>query len=154
MYTTRQSRIVRAPRSVVYRLLLDPGSVARWRVPDGMTGTMHEFDARAGGRFRMSLTYDEPGRPGKSAQRTDTYHGHFAELVPDEKVVEVIAFETADPALAAPMTMTTLLATVDGGTEVTLVHEGVPDAVPPAANEAGTRMSLANLARLAEGEGP
>jgi len=147
------TRLVRAPRAVVYRMLLDPDAVARWRVPDGMTGQVHAFDARVGGRFRLSLTYDEPGRPGKSSARTDTYHGHFTELVPDEKVVETIAFESADPAFAAPMTMTTLLADAPGGTEVTLVHEGVPDAVPPAANEAGTRMSLANLARLAEADG-
>lgn len=150
MYTTSQARFVGAPRAVVYRMLLDPDAIARWRAPDGMTGVVHELDARVGGRFRVSLTYGEPGRAGKSASRTDTYHGHFAELVPDEKVVEVIEFETADPALATPMTMTTLLADAPGGTEVTLVHEGVPDAIPPAANEAGTRMALRNLARHAE----
>ena len=66
----------------------------------------------------------------------------------------MIGFEAADAALAAPMTMTTSLADAAGGTEVTLVHEGVPDAVPPEANAAGTRMALANLARLAEAEPP
>lgn len=150
MYSTRVSQLIRAPRATVYRVLLDPDAVARWRVPDGMTGTVHEFDARVGGRFRVSLTYDDPGRGGKTRGRTDTYHGHFAELVPDEKVVEVTEFETTDPALAAPMTMTTLLADAPGGTAVTFLHEDVPDVIPPEDNEAGTRMALANLARLAE----
>lgn len=151
MYTTRVSQYVRAPRSAVYRALLDADAVARWRAPDGMTGRVHEFDAREGGRFRVSLTYDDPGGAGKSEGRTDTYGGHFAELVPDERVVEEIEFEAADPALRTQMTITTTLTDAGDGTEVAVVHEGVPDAVPADANETGTRMSLANLARLVEG---
>jgi uncharacterized protein YndB with AHSA1/START domain len=111
---------------------------------------VHEFDGREGGRFRVSLTYDAPTGTGKSAARTDTYHGHFARLVPDEQVVEVFEFETADPGLGGEMTLTTTLSDADGGTEVLIVHDGVPDHVPPADNEAGTRMALANLARLVE----
>ncbi|MGW2119349.1 SRPBCC family protein [Streptomyces zhihengii] len=157
MHTTRVSRHVNASPAAVYRALLDPGAVARWRVPDGMSARVHEFDARQGGRFRVSLTYDDTGAPGtagKSDARTDTYHGHFAELVPDEKVVEVLAFESADPEFGGTMTMTTSLAAAeDGGTEVLVVHEGLPDAVRPEDNEAGTRMALDNLAGLVEGGG-
>ncbi|QNP61715.1 SRPBCC family protein [Streptomyces genisteinicus] len=151
MHTTRVSRHVNASPAAVYRALLDPGAVARWRVPDGMSARVHEFDARPGGGFRVSLTYEAPGPAGKSDARTDTYHGHFAELVPGAKVVEVLAFESADPALGGTMTMTTsLTAAPDGGTEVLIVHEGLPDAVRPEDNEAGTRMALANLAALVE----
>ncbi|MGA8117617.1 MAG: SRPBCC family protein [Actinocatenispora sp.] len=139
-----------APRPVVYRALLDPDSVARWRVPAGMSSHVHEFDAREGGSFRVSLTYDTPGGVGKSTGRTDTYHGHFATLVPNERVVEVFEFESADPALAGTMTMTTVLTDVDGGTEVLVVHDGIPDTVPAADNETGTRMALENLAALVE----
>src|SRR6202012_3069305 len=99
----------------------DPAAIARWRVPDGMTREGHEFDGRAGGRFRVSLTYDAPPGTGASAARTDTYHGHFARLGPDEQVVEVFEFETADPGLGGEMTMTTTLTAADGGTEVRLV---------------------------------
>jgi uncharacterized protein YndB with AHSA1/START domain len=88
---------------------------------------------------------------GKSGGHTDTYHGRFTRLVPDEMVVEVSTFETADPALADEMTMTTSLIDADGGTDVTILHEGIPDDIPAADNEAGTRMALANLARLVEG---
>jgi uncharacterized protein YndB with AHSA1/START domain len=150
MYSTQVSRRVKAPRSAVYRALLDADAIARWRVPAGMSGHVHEFDAREGGSFRVSLTYDGPGGAGKSGSNTDTYHGHFARLVLDEQVVEVFEFETADPALGGTMTMTTSLRDTDGGTEVVIVHEGIPDSVPAADNETGTRMALDNLAALVE----
>jgi len=98
----------------------------------------------------VSLTYDAPNGAGKSDSNTDTYHGHFARLVPDEQVVEVFEFESADPALGGTMTMTTSLRDADGGTEVLIVHEGIPDSVPAADNETGTRMALDNLAELVE----
>ena len=150
MYSTKVARHIRAPRSVVYRALLDADAIEKWRVPDGMSSQVHEFDAREGGSFRVSLTYDAPGAAGKSAAHTDTYHGHFARLVPDEQVTEVFEFETADPGLGGQMTMTTMLAEADGGTDVTVVHEQVPDSIPPADNETGTRMALDHLARLVE----
>lgn len=151
MYATRISTQVSAPRSAVYQALLDPEAIARWRVPAGMTSQVHEFDAREGGSFRVSLTYDAPDRTGKSAAQTDTYHGRFLRLRPDEEVVEEFEFESGNPAMGGVMTMTTTLTDVDGGTEVVILHEGVPDAVPVADNEAGTRMALANLARFVEG---
>lgn len=150
MYSTRISRRVRAPRAAVYRALLDADSVATWRAPEGMSAEVHAFDGRQGGRFRVSLIYEAPTGTGKSGGRTDTYHGHFERLVPDEQVVEVVEFETADPTMRGVMTMTTTLSDVDGGTEIVMVHDGVPDAVPVADNELGTRMSLDNLARLVE----
>ncbi|MFH8901523.1 SRPBCC domain-containing protein [Streptomyces coeruleorubidus] len=151
MYTTRVSGHVGAPRADVYRALVSAEAVARWRVPTGMSGEVHEFDAREGGRFRVSLTYEAPDAAGKSAAHTDTYHGHFARLVPNEQVVEVLAFEAVDPALAGTMTLTTTLTDAEGGgTDVLMVHEGIPDAVPAADNETGTRMALENLARFVE----
>jgi len=150
VYSTQASRHIRAPRPAVYRALLDAGAIAQWRVPAGMSSHVHEFDAREGGSFRVSLTYDAPTGTGKSASHTDTYRGHFVKLVPDEQVVEVFEFETADPELRGEMTMTTTLKDADGGTNVLVVHEGVPDKVPPADNETGTRMALAKLAKLTE----
>ncbi|MGP4088100.1 SRPBCC domain-containing protein [Streptomyces sp. KR55] len=150
MYSTQVSWHVNALRAAVYRALVDADAVAQWRVPDGMSSQVHEFDAREGGAFRISLTYDLPVGVGKTDPHTDTYHGHFARLVPDEQVVEVLEFETADPALRGTMTLTTTLTDADGGTDVLMVHEGIPDAVPAADNETGTRMTLARLARLVE----
>ena len=139
-----------APRSVVYRALLDADAIATWRVPDGMSSRVHEFEVREGGAFRVSLSYDAPTGTGKSAAHTDTYHGQFVELVPDEQVVEVFEFETAGPGFRGTMTITTTLTESPGATDVLVVHEGVPDKVPASDNETGTRIALANLAKLVE----
>lgn len=152
MYSIQVARRVRAPRAAVHRALIDADAVAKWRAPDGMSVRVHEFDGREGGRFRISLIYDAPTDTGKSAPQTDTYHGHFARIVADEQVVEVIEFESADAAMLDTMTMTTTLTDVDGGTEILLTQEGIPDAVPVADSETGARMSLDNLARLVESE--
>jgi uncharacterized protein YndB with AHSA1/START domain len=150
MTATRISRRVNAPRPKVYRALLDARAVAAWMVPTGMTSHVHAFDPREGGAFRISLTYDAPTGTGKTTAHTDTYHGRFIELVPDEKVVEVVEFETADPALQGEMTITISLADAEGGTEVLAVHDRLPPGLSPADNEAGWRSSLAKLAALVE----
>jgi uncharacterized protein YndB with AHSA1/START domain len=146
MGSTRVSGHVNAPRATVYRALVDAEAIAAWRVPDGMRSEVHEFDAREGGTFRVSLHYDSPDAVGKSGAHTDTYRGHFVQLIPDERVVEVSEFETDDPALGGAMTMTTTLRDAGGGTEVVIQHDGIPDAVDPADNDTGTRMALAALA--------
>ena len=151
-YSTELSVEVAAPPATVYRALLDAEAVARWRVPDNMTGEVHEWQPHEGGRFRVSLTYvgDETG---KSGGHTDTYAGTFLELVQDQRVVELTEFETDDPALQGAMTMTTTIAPTAVGSEVTVRLDGVPDAVSPADNEAGTRMALAKLAALLTPQG-
>lgn len=151
MTTTRVSRLLNAPRPRVYRALLDPEAVARWRVPAGMTCRVHELDLREGGHVRVSLTYDEPDRQGKTSSHTDTYHGRFVRLVPDEQVVEVDEFETADPALRGEMTSTITLTDAAGGTELVAVHEDLPPGVSAADNETGWREALARLAAYVEG---
>jgi uncharacterized protein YndB with AHSA1/START domain len=145
--TTRSTRHIAAPRANVYRALLDPTAVERWKVPEGMSSRVHSFDPREGGAFRISLTYRWEAA-GKTSGRTDTYHGHFARLIPDEEVVEVVEFETDDPALQGEMTITTTLADVPRGTDVLIVHDCLPCGVDPADNETGTRMSLDKLAAL------
>jgi uncharacterized protein YndB with AHSA1/START domain len=147
---TRISRHVNAPRASVYRALLDARAVATWMVPSGMTSQVHTFEPREGGSIRISLTYDAPTGTGKTTAQTDTYHGRFVELVTNEKVVEVVEFETADPGLGGEMTITFVLADADGGTDIHAVHDGLPDSVPLADNEAGWQSSLAKLAALVE----
>ncbi len=149
MTRTRVDRHVRAARTAVYRALVEADAVASWRVPDNMSAVVHDFDARVGGSFRLSLTYEAPDTRGKTSDRTDTYHGHFVELVPDERVEEV-EFETSDPAFGGPMRMTTILADADGGTHVTVLHENVPPGISPSDNEIGTKMALDKLAALVE----
>jgi uncharacterized protein YndB with AHSA1/START domain len=153
MYSQTATQLVRAPRSAVYAALLDPRATATWRVPDDMIARVAEWEPVQGGRFRVSLTYRAEDRTGKTEGATDTYSGHFVRLVPDEQVVEQLEFETDDPDLAGAMTMTWTLTEVEGGTEVDLLHEGLPDVVPPEDNATGTRMSLTKLAAYVEGAG-
>lgn len=82
--STRVSCHINAPRAKVYSALVDQNAIAKWKVPTGMTCHVHEFDAREGGSFRISLTYNAPTGTGKTTAHTDTYHGHFVKLVPNE----------------------------------------------------------------------
>jgi uncharacterized protein YndB with AHSA1/START domain len=150
MTSTQISRYLRAPRAVVYRVLLDPGAVAQWRVPAGMTARVHWFDARENGTFRISLSYDAPGAAGKTDANTDTYQGRFVKLAADEMIVEAVEFETEDPMMKGEMTITITLADVDGGTDLHAVHDGLPPGLSAADNEAGWRMALEKLAALVE----
>ena len=154
MSTTQLSIHVKAPRARVYRALLDPRAIAAWRVPEGMTSQVHVFEPHEGGAIRVSLTYDAPTATGKTTAQSDTYHGHFVRLVPDIQVVEVIQFESTNPALQGEMTLTLTLNDADEGTELLAVHEGLPEGVSPADNETGWRMSLEKLAALVEAGGP
>jgi uncharacterized protein YndB with AHSA1/START domain len=139
-----------APRALVYQALLDADAVQRWMVPEIMTSQVHSFDAREGGEFRISLTYDAPTTAGKTSAQTDTYHGRFVRLVPDAVVVQVMEFETQDPSLRGEMTITFTLEDVSGGTDLTGVHENLPPGVALADNELGWSQSLGKLARLVE----
>ena len=105
-------------------------------VPSGMTSRVHTFDAREGGTFRISLTYDTPTATGKTSAHTDTHHGRFVKLVPNAQIVEVVEFETADPTLQGEMTITISLTDTGDGTELAAMHEGLPSGLSAADNEA------------------
>lgn len=151
MPDTHITRHIRAPRSAVYRALLDPTAIVRWKVPDGMTAELHQFEPREGGAIRMSLTYDAPGNAGKTSAHTDTYHGRFVRLVPNAQVVEIDEFETTDPALQGAMTITINLSDAHGGTRLEATHAGLPRGVSAEDNETGWRMALDKLTALVEG---
>lgn len=148
--STRVRQHVNASRSDVYRALLDARAVAIWMVPNGMTSQVHAFNASEGGVFRISLTYDAPTGTGKTSAHTDTYHGRFVKLVPNEQVVEVMEFETADPEMRGEMTVTYTLVDAGGGTDVLAVHDNLPPGLVPADNETGWRMALEKLAKFVE----
>jgi uncharacterized protein YndB with AHSA1/START domain len=139
-----------APPASVYRALLDAEAVRQWMVPDHMTSHIHSFDAREGGTFRISLTYDAPTTAGKTSPQTDSFHGRFVKLVPDAEVVQAVEFETDDPAMQGEMTITYVLTDANGGTDLVGVHENLPRGVPPGDNELGWRTSIAKLAKLVE----
>lgn len=151
MTTTQLHLQIRAPRTAVYRALLDARDVATWMVPTGMTSEVHTWEPREGGAFRISLTYDTPTDTGKTSAQTDTFHGRFVKLVPDEQVVEAIEFESADPAMQGEMTVTLTLRDADGGTALEATHANLPAGVSAADNELGWSISLGKLRELVEG---
>ena len=144
--STRLQRHFEAPPGRVYAALLDARAVQAWKVPEGMRSEVHVFEPRQGGRFRVSLTYQEPGPSGKTSAHTDTYQGRFLELVPGERVVEALAFESADPAMSGEMRITYALRAANGGTDLVATHENVPPGVRLEDNQVGWSMALDKLA--------
>jgi uncharacterized protein YndB with AHSA1/START domain len=150
--STRTSRIIRALPEKLYAAFLDPAALIDWLPPAEMTGEIHEFDARVGGGYRMSLFYppDECAFRGKTSDREDMVNVQFVELTPPRRIVEAVSFVTTDPAIFWEMTMTATFEEVSGGTEVTLVFRNLPPGLRAEDNEAGSRLSLEQLARRFE----
>jgi uncharacterized protein YndB with AHSA1/START domain len=149
---TRTSRIIRARPEELYAAFLDPAALIDWLPPAEMTGEIHEFDARVGGGYRMSLFYppDERAFRGKTSDREDMVNVRFVELTPPRRIVEAVSFVTADPAIFGEMTMTATFEEVAGQTEVTLLFKNLPPGLRAEDNEAGSRLSLEQLARRFE----
>ncbi|MFD6950079.1 ATPase [Nocardiopsis sp. TSRI0078] len=131
--------------------MTDPDALAAWLPPEGMTGRMERFEPWPGGGFRMVLTYLDPrsGR-GKTSESSDVTEAAFAELVPEERIVQRVAFESPDPAFAGTMTMTWRLAEAPEGTLVTVEATDVPPGIDHAVHEEALASSLANLAAHVE----
>ena len=150
--STRTSRIIQARPEELYAAFLDPAALVEWLPPAEMTGEIHQFDARVGGGYRMSLFYppDEQAFTGKTADREDRVEVRFVELSPPRRIVQAVRFATADPAFMGEMTMTATFDEVPGATEVTLAFDNLPPGLRPEDNDAGARLSLEQLARRFE----
>lgn len=130
--------------------MVDPDALAAWLPPEGMTGRIDRFDARPGGGFRMVLTYlGDPGS-GKTTESSDVTEVAFAELVPGERIVERVGFDSPDPEFAGTMTMAWTLTERSGGTLVTVEATGVPRGIDQAVHERALASTLANLAAHVE----
>ncbi len=143
--TVKLHRVLKAPPSRVYRAFLDPGAMVKWLPPHGFTGTMHAMDPRVGGGYRMSFTNFGTGA---SHSFTVTY----VELVPDALIRHTDRFD--DPGLPGEMRVTVSLKAVACGTELEIVQEGIPDAIPVEFCHLGWQESLTLLAQLVEPDIP
>lgn len=143
--TVRLHRVLRTPPERVYRAFLDADAMAKWLPPHGFTGKVHHLDARVGGTFRMSFTNFTTGH-GHS------FGGEFLELVPHARIRYTDRFD--DPNLPGELQVTVTLTTVSCGTEVTIVQEGIPEAIPVEMCYLGWQESLTQLAALVEPEIP
>jgi uncharacterized protein YndB with AHSA1/START domain len=145
------SRVIKASRQAIYRAFLNPDALVKWLPPEGMTGRLYEFDPRDGGSYRMALIYERgPSVRGKTSEDTDVIEGRFLELVPDERVVQVVKFRSDDPAFAGEMRITWSLSSAPDGTIVTIACENVPEGIRPEDHDAGLRSTLENLAQFVE----
>ena len=150
--TTQVSKIVNAPREMAYCAFVDPAALVAWLPPGERTGEMHAFDPTEGGGFRMSLVYpaSEKENRGKTTEKTDTFTARFVELSPFERIVQMVNFESDDPAFAGEMTMVMTFTEAEGGTDVSITCQNIPPGIRLEDNEAGCRLSLEQLARWLE----
>jgi len=143
--TVRLHRVLRATPEKVYRAFLARDALAKWLPPNGFTGTVHHIDAKVGGSYKMSFTNFTTGH-------SHSFGGTYLELVPHERIRYTDKFD--DPSLPGEIQTTVSLKKVSCGTEVNIVQEGIPDAIPAEACYLGWQDSLALLAQLIEAEIP
>lgn len=129
----------------VYAALLDPSALEAWLPPGNMKGRVLELDARPGGVIRMELTYLDGSR-GKSSEHSDVTKVTFVELVPGERVVQRVVFDSEDSQFAGSMTMTWSLLETEGGTRVEIRADDVPSGISSEDHATGLTASLNNLA--------
>ncbi|MBX9402143.1 SRPBCC family protein [Lysobacter sp. BMK333-48F3] len=139
--TVRLLRVFTAPPERVYRAFLDPAALCKWLPPDGFTCTVHELEAKVGGRYRMSFTNFGSGG-------SHSFGGTYLELVPGERIVHDDRFD--DPNLPGTIMTTITFRAVSCGTEVEVVQEGIPDVIPAEQCHLGWQESLTLLERLVE----
>lgn len=143
--TVRFHRVLRASPEKVYRALLDPDAVVKWNPPNGFTAKVHHLEPKVGGTFKISFT-------NFSTDKSHTFGGRYLDLVPHERIRVTDTFD--DPSLPGEMQTTYALKEVSVGTDLTIVQEGLPDAIPLEACYLGWQESLALLANLVEPDIP
>ena len=139
--TVRLHRVLTAKPEKVYRAFLEPEAMARWLPPNGYTGKVHHLDANVGGTYKMSFTNFATGQ-------SHSFGGEYRELVPQERLRYTDRFD--DPNLPGEIQVTVTLKKVSVGTELNIMQEGLPDAIPLEMCYLGWQQSLQNLAKLVE----
>lgn len=139
--TVHLHRVLSAPPEKVYRAFIDPDAMAKWLPPHGFTGKVHEIDARVGGGYKMSFTNFTTGK-GHS------FGGKYVEMTPNKQLKYTDKFD--DPNLPGEMRVTVSFTKVSCGTDLKIVQEGIPEAIPAEQCYLGWQQSLNELAQLVE----
>jgi uncharacterized protein YndB with AHSA1/START domain len=143
--TVKLHRVLKAPPERIYKAFVDAAGMAKWIPPDGYTCTVHQFDAKVGGVFRMSFTNFATGK-------SHSFGGEFLELRPHERLRYTDKFD--DPNLPGEMTVTVDLKPVSCGTEIDITQAGIPDVIPLEMCYLGWQDSMRQLAALVETAAP
>lgn len=136
-------RVLKAPPERVYKAFTDADALASWLPPNGFTGHVHEFSAKPGSSYIMSFTNFTTGQIHK-------WSGVYVELEPNRKLRYKEKFD--DPNMPGEMETTVELNAVSSGTEIRIVQNGIPDAIPVDGCYVGWQESLVKLAMLTEPE--
>jgi uncharacterized protein YndB with AHSA1/START domain len=139
--TVRLHRVLTAKPDRVYKAFLDADALAKWLPPFGFTGKVHHMDARVGGSYKMSFTNFSTGNG-------HAFGGEYRELEPGARLVYTDEFD--DPNLSGSMLTTVTLRAVSAGTDLAIVQEGIPQAIPEDQCYLGWQQSLVQLAKLVE----
>ena len=143
--TVKLHRVLRATPERIYRAFIDPDAMAKWLPPFGFTGKVHNMDARIGGGYSMSFTNFGTGK-------RHSFSGKYIEFTPHERIRYTDRFDAPD--LPGEMHVTVAFRAVSCGTELTILQEGIPPAIPVEMCYLGWQESLIQLARLVEPEIP
>ncbi|MEV3821756.1 SRPBCC family protein [Aeromonas dhakensis] len=143
--TVRLHRVLKAPPMRIYRAFIEADALAKWLPPHGFTCQVEQLEARVGGHFRMAFTQFGNGH-------SHAFGGEYLELEPGKRIRYTDRFD--DPNLPGVMHVTVILTGVVCGTELVIVQEGIPAAIPVEMCYLGWQESLAQLAALVEPEIP
>ena len=143
--TVKLQRVLRAPAERVYKAFIDPDAMAKWLPPNGFTGRVHEMNPVVGGKYKMSFTNFSNGQ-------SHSFGGEYIELVPNKRLRYTDRFD--DPNMPGEMITIVDLREVMVGTELNIIQEGIPEAIPAEACYLGWQESLTLLGKLVEAEIP
>jgi uncharacterized protein YndB with AHSA1/START domain len=141
--TVRVHRVLRTSPEKLFRAFVDPDAMAKWLPPHGFTGKVHSMDARVGGSYKMSFTNFSTGQ-------SHVFGGEYVEIVANQRLRYTDRFD--DPNLQGQMVTTVTFTPVSCGTELSVVQEGIPAAIPVEMCYLGWQESLILLAQLVEPE--
>lgn len=145
--TSTNTKIIHGDIETVYNTFTDPKALTYWLAPHGMTGKIHHFDFKVGGKYEMSLFYNDSEAAGKTSGNEDRFVATFDEIKPFEKLVQTINFLSDNSALKDEMIMEVYFEEVEANsTKVTIHFKNIPIDIDPKDNEEGTAQSLEKLA--------
>ena len=136
-------RVIKSSPEKVFRALTEPSALSFWLPPYGYLCVVHQLDPRVGGSFKMSFTNFSTGNE-------HSFGGKFLEIKPNELLKYTDKFD--NPNLPGDMITSIWLKKVSCGTEIKVVQEGIPAAIPTELCYLGWQESLEKLIKLVEPE--